>query len=246
MKINRIPIAISYLPKMVDYLPSVVGAIRHHLGDWPIHLVTQEQYLPPERWLVSNKVEPLTDWSHSEGANKQKRLWEHQEVLASRFDRWISWHDDMLLMKPVDDPEQKFALPIVRHMERERPNKEMNAWHRLLWETLAFFRIQSMRAPNPILHTPRTIYKSSLESIPSHWDRSRLVFEATYLLWHWNNTNQTPILDPSFRFAVFQNTIPPLDTICDSDPTILVWGKKINNTDWRAELVRHQYPVDFE
>ena len=82
---TTVPIAISYRPKANDYLPVVVAAIRRFLGDWPIVLLTQARHLPPPAWLEAWHVDTITDWAHSDNANKVLRLWEHQEIFAAHF-----------------------------------------------------------------------------------------------------------------------------------------------------------------
>jgi len=190
---RRPPIAISYQPKRNDYLPVVVAAIRHYLDDWPIVLVTQEDELPPETWLTKNDVHTITNWAYSQGANKVQRLWDHQFVLSRDYSRWIWWHDDMLLLRPVADPVKEFSQAIVRKPERDRPNKELSNWDCWLWDTLSFFQCQGIVAPNPVLHIPRLIDRSVLESLPTHWDRRRLLFEPTYLLFQVGNLLSRPI-----------------------------------------------------
>ena len=80
---TTVPIAISYRPKANDYLPVVVAAIRRFLGDWPIVLLTQARHLPPPAWLEAWHVDTITDWAHSDNANKVLRLWEHQEIFGT-------------------------------------------------------------------------------------------------------------------------------------------------------------------
>ena len=226
---DRAPIAISYRPKDPDYLPRVVAAIREHMGDWPITLLTETAHLPPTEWLEHHKIHCLTDWVHTAGANKVKRLWEHQYIFAQHHERWIWWHDDMLLLRSVDNPEEEFAVPRVRFKERNRPNKELNNWHNWLWDTLNFFKCQSIAAPNPVLHIPRLIKRDALFRIPHNWDRSRLLFEPTYLLWTWHHEGLKPIVDSVFRCAVFDGALPDVAALRDEGHTILTWGKKIDH-----------------
>ena len=240
----RAPIAISYRPKAHDDLPVVVAAIRHHLGDWPIALLTEAHTLPPAAWMESNAIQPITDWCHSPGANKVLRLWEHQAIFARHFERWIWWHDDMLLLRPVADPELEFARPRVRFSQRKRPNRALSTWHCWLWDTLGFFRCQNVPAPNPVLHIPRLIERDALAAIPDTWNRSRLLFEPTYLLWHWHRTGQEAFVDPGVRRAVFAGELPPLADLEGDDCLILNWGRKID----RPSLERSfgsRYPLNF-
>ena len=144
---GRAPIAISYRPKTQDYLPVVVAAIRRFQGDWPIVLLTEAKDLPPADWLAAWQIDAITDWSHSPDANKVRRLWEHQDIFAAHFERWIWWHDDMLLLRPVQDPVAEFSRPRVRHLSKPRPNKKLANWHTWLWDTLGFFECQSMMRP---------------------------------------------------------------------------------------------------
>lgn len=242
---DRAPIAISYRPKKTDYLPVVVGAIRRHLGDWPIALLTETEHLPPARWLERNDVQPITDWSHSAKANKVLRLWEHQAVFAQHFERWIWWHDDMVLLRSLADPEATFARPIVARSQRRRPNREMSNWYCWLWDTLTFLRCQNVPAPNPVLHVPRLIRRDALAAIPDHWNRSKLLFEPIYLLWHWHHTGQVPVVEPGVREAVFSGELPSLDQLeADGTALICTFGRKIDQDSARRELGR-VYPLDF-
>ncbi|MFV8819054.1 hypothetical protein [Haliea sp. E17] len=241
---SRAPIAISYRPKAQDYLPVVVAAIRRHLGDWPVVLLTGKEHLPPENWIESNKIEAITDWQHSAGANKILRLWEHQEVFAAHFDRWIWWHDDMLLLRPLEAPEAEFARPLVRHGQRKRPNRELNNWHNMLWDTLGFFRCLSIAAPNPVMHTPRLIEREGLQAIPAQWNRSRLLFEPTYLLWQWHRMGQQPEVAEDFRICQFEGDIPPIAELEDSPCTIFNWGRHIDHAAAAGEFGR-LYPLDY-
>ncbi len=242
--ISRAPIAISYRPKAQDYLPVVVAAIRRHLGDWPIALLTEKHHLPPENWLAINEIEAITDWQHSPGANKILRLWEHQEIFAAHYERWIWWHDDMLLLRPLADPEAEFARPRVRHGQRKRPNKALNNWHNWLWETLGFFRCLSISAPNPVLHTPRLIERAGLRAIPAQWNRKRLLFEPTYLLWQWHRLGLEPELAEDFRECQFEGEIPPLAELEASEWTIFNWGRQVDHASAEREFGR-LYPLDF-
>ncbi|GAB5451257.1 MAG: hypothetical protein Hals2KO_15850 [Halioglobus sp.] len=242
---TRPPIAISYQPKAEDYLPVVVAAIRRHLGDWPIVLVTQQDELPPEHWLQRNGIQSITDWSYSEGANKVMRLWEHQAVLSRHYEKWIWWHDDMLLLRPIADPESEFARAIVRQPEKRRPNKELTNWQRWLWDTLNFFQCQGIAAPNPVLHIPRLIERRVLEGIPSTWLRDRLLFEPTYLLWHWHHQRMTPELAEGYRKGEFKDKLCSLDQLEREGYTILCWGKKIDHSAAREEFGKY-YPLDFD
>jgi hypothetical protein len=235
---HRPPIAISYVPKPRDYLPVVVASIRANLGDWPIVLMTQEANLPPRDWLAHHAVEPLTDWSHSDGANKIKRLWEHQEIFAAHMDAWIWWHDDMALLRPLEDPVAVFEAPLVRHRQRKRPNEELGNWENWLWETLSFFRCQSVYAPNPVLHIPRVIRKSALADIPANWNRKRLLFEPTYLLWTWHHTGVEPVVARGFRKSVFTGELPDLAGLADEGYTILNWGKRIDHDSAQRQFER--------
>ncbi len=241
---NRPPIAISYRPKEDDYLPVVVGAIRQHLGDWPVALLTEQHTLPSRCWLDTHGIAPITDWHHSERAGKVLRLWEHQQVLAQHFDAWIWWHDDMLLLRPLENPVETFDAPLIAHRQRKRPNKELRNWENWLWETLAFFRCQNIYAPNPVLHTPRLIRREILESIPAQWNRKRLLFEPTYLLWAWHNSQIRPELARGFRKSAFSGKIPSLESLRDQGFTIMNWGKKIDHQKAREEFGRH-YALDF-
>ena len=245
--VSKAPIAISYKPKKNDYLPVVVAAIRRHLNDWPIVLLTQPQDLPPPGWLENNAIQALTNWSHSENPNKVLRLWEHQTVFADHFDRWIWWHDDMVLLRPLSDPEETFSEPVVSKPDRRRPNRKQSNWYTWLWDTLTFFQCQNIPAPNPVLHTPRLVSRDVLASIPDHWDRSRLLFEPTYLLWHWHRTSQIPVVKPRVRAACFQGSLPSLESLeneTQDSPNILVFGRKIDQNSARAELGR-RYPLNF-
>ncbi|KAA1191899.1 hypothetical protein F0M18_10250 [Pseudohalioglobus sediminis] len=238
------PIAISYRPKEHDYLPVVVGAIRHHLGDWPVVLLTETSQLPPAPWLKQNAIHTITDWSHSERANKILRLWEHQEIFARHFPAWIWWHDDMLLLRPLADPVSTFETPLIRHRQRKRPNEKLSNWDNWLWETLSFFRCQNIYAPNPVLHTPRVIRRESLERIPETWNRKRLLFEPTYLLRQWHDAGIRPELATGFRKSVFSGSLPALESLREEGFTILNWGRGIDHAAARSEFGRH-YPVDF-
>ena len=230
------PIAISYRPKEQNYLPVVVAAIRHHLGNWPIVLLTETQHLPPETWLERNEIQMITNWKHSTRANKVFRLWEHQYIFAEHFESWIWWHDDMLLLRPIQDPETEFSLPLIAHRQRKRPNEELNNWQNWLWETLAFFRCQNIYAPNPILHTPRLIRRTLLHSIPENWNRKRLLFEPTYLLWTWHQAGIKPKMANNYRKAVFTGDIPSIETLQSDGYTMFNWGKKINHQAAQLEF----------
>jgi hypothetical protein len=240
----RPPIAISYRPKEQDYLPVVVAAIRHHLGNWPIALLTETQYLPPEVWLERNEIQTITNWQHSPRANKVLRLWEHQEIFANHFSSWIWWHDDMLLLKPVANPAEFFSRPLIAHRQRKRPNEELNNWQGWLWGTLAFFRCQSIYAPNPVLHTPRLIERNSLNDIPENWNRKRLLFEPTYLLWHWHRNHLEPELAKNYRKSAFKGTPPTIESLVDKGFYFMNWGRKVDHAGMRAELGKH-YPLTF-
>lgn len=236
------PFAFSYRPKPHDYLPVVVASIRRHLGDWPIVLLAEERHLPPQTWLELNQIKTITDWTHSPRANKILRLWEHQEIFARHMESWIWWHDDMLLLKPLDDPASTFDMPLIAHKQRKRPNKELNNWQGWLWETLAFFRCQNIYAPNPVLHTPRLITRARLNDIPAHWNRKRLLFEPTYLLWSWHQSNTEPLLAKNFRKSVFSGNMPPIETLAAKGYTILNWGKNIDHNSARCEFDK-LYPL---
>lgn len=242
---DRAPIAISYRPKEPDYLPLVVASIREHLGDWPIALLTEHAHLPPKTWLAEYEVRTITDWVHTASANKVKRLWEHQSIFAQYFERWIWWHDDMYLLRAFDDLEAELSQPRVRFLERNRPNKELNNWHNWLWDTLNFFKCQSINAPNPVLHIPRLIERDVLFSIPHNWDRSRLLFEPTYLLWHWHHQEVKPVIDDGFRVAVFDGPVPDLEPLRAAGHSILTWGKKIEHEASVAAL-GGQWPPTFD
>ena len=235
----RPPIAISYRPKEQDYLPVVVAAIRRHLGDWPVALLTEEQTLPPRQWLEANAIRPITDWQHSPRAGKVLRLWEHQQVFAQHYESWIWWHDDMLLLHPLENPVATFDAPLIAHRQRKRPNRELRNWENWLWETLAFFRCQSIYAPNPVLHTPRLIRRDLLDSIPANWNR-----KPTYLLWTWHNAGVQPELARNFRKGFFSGEMPSLESLRERGFTIINWGKKIDHAQVMAEFGRH-YPVGF-
>ncbi len=237
------PIAISYRPKERDYLPVVVAAIRAHLGDWPIVLLTETSHLPPEPWLDANQVSSITDWEHSPGANKVLRLWEHQEIFARHFDAWIWWHDDMLLLQTLTDPAATFDQPLIAHRQRKRPNEALRNWQLWLWETLAFFRCQNIYAPNPVLHTPRLIEREYLRSIPANWNRKRLLFEPTYLLWKWHQQGVEPVIAQNFRKCQFKGSIPELHELA-STHVIFNWGRKIDHESARQVFGR-VYPTNF-
>lgn len=236
------PIAISYRPKIYDYLPVVVAAIRQHLGDWPIVLLTEAQHLPPAAWLDLNGVKTITDWKHTPRANKVARLWDHQYIFAEHFDSWIWWHDDMLLLRALKDPAAEFSQPLVAHRQRKRPNEALSNWHNWLWETLAFFRCQNIYAPNPVLHTPRTISGALLDSIPANWNRKRLLFEPTYLLWAWHQNGIRPEVARNYRKGVFSGGVPALNSLQSEGYTILNWGKKIDHESAKSEFGKH-YPT---
>lgn len=241
---TRPPVAISYRPKEHDYLPVVVAAVRRHLGDWPIVLLTEEANLPPVAWLERNAVQAITDWEHSPGANKILRLWEHQAIFAERLEAWIWWHDDMLLLAAPDDPAAEFDRPLIAHRQRKRPNEAMPNWHNWLWETLAFFRCQTIYAPNPVLHTPRLIERRHLEAIPEHWNRKRLLFEPTYLLWKWHRQGIRPHLGRDFRKCQFKGEIPGIDALESAGHTIFNWGRKIDH-EHAAQVFSQYYPLSF-
>jgi hypothetical protein len=240
----EVPICISYQPKQNDYLPVVVAAIRRHLGAWPVVLLTQKKDRPPCEWLRHNRVDTLVDWEHSSGANKVLRLWEHQAILARNFERWIWWHDDMLLLKSVKDPVDEFKRPLVRHEPRERPNRKLGNWQRWLWDTLSFFSCQNISAPNPVLHIPRLIERPVLNSIPENWNRQQLLFEPTYLLWHWHLQNINHEIDDHYRIGVFSGEIPDIDELSTAGYSFLTWGRKIDHASAHAAFSRH-YPTDF-
>lgn len=242
---DRPPIAISYRPKDHDYLPVVVAAIRHHLGDWPIALLTEAQHLPPASWLERMEIRALTHWRHSPRANKVLRMWEHQHVFAEQFESWIWWHDDMLLLKAIRDPAQVFSAPLIAHKQRKRPNEQLNNWQSWLWETLGFFRCQGIYAPNPVLHVPRLVRRDLMDTIPKNWNRKRLLFEPTYLLWTWHQTAQQPELAKGYRRSVFTGAIPSIDSLQSDGFTILNWGKNIDHDATRVEFSKH-YPVTFD
>ncbi len=242
---ERPPVAISYRPKEQDYLPVVVAAIRHHLGNWPIALLTETQYLPPEAWLKRNEIQTITNWKHSARANKILRLWEHQYIFAEHFESWIWWHDDMLLLRSIEDPEVEFRAPLIAHRQRKRPNKKLNNWQNWLWETLAFFRCQNIYAPNPILHIPRVIRKSSLNSIPENWNRKRLLFEPTYLLWDWHQTGIKPEIAGNYRKGVFSGDIPSIESLQADGYTIFNWGRKVNHQTALFEFEK-DYSTKFD
>jgi hypothetical protein len=244
-KYERVPIAISYQPKAQDYLPVVVAAIRRFLGDWPIVLLTQVQNLPPPGWLSVWKIDAITDWSHTPNANKVKRLWEHQEIFATHFERWIWWHDDMLLLRTVQDPVEEFSKPRIRHFSEPRPNKKLSNWHTWLWDTLGFFESQSMPSHNPVCHIPRLITRAHLQSIPANWNRNRLLFEPTYLLSQWHSTAQEVELVAGFRKSIFEGEMPEIDRLGDQQFTILNWGKRIDHASTQRVFAGH-YPLGFE
>ncbi len=243
--ISRAPIAISYRPKAQDYLPVVVASIRHHLGDWPISLLTESASLPPNKWLENNRIQAITDWEHSAGANKILRLWEHQEIFARHHERWIWWHDDMLLLRQLENPEHEFSRPLVRHGQRKRPNKELNNWHLWLWDTLGFFRCLSVAAPNPVLHTPRLIERACLAEIPAQWNRKRLLFEPTYLLWKWHRRGMRTEIAENFRECCFEGEIPSLQELEATGSTIFNWGRHIDHAA-AARVFSRRYPLAFE
>tara|TARA_R110000823_G_scaffold132777_1_gene261165 strand:+ start:28816 stop:29580 length:765 start_codon:yes stop_codon:yes gene_type:complete len=242
---TTVPIAISYRPKANDYLPVVVAAIRRFLGDWPIVLLTQARHLPPPAWLEAWHVDTITDWAHSDNANKVLRLWEHQEIFAAHFERWIWWHDDMLLLRPVADPPAEFSAPRVRHLARTRPNKKLSNWHVWLWDTLGFFESLSMPSHNPVCHIPRLIDRKVLQSVPREWNRQRLLFEPTYLLWHWHHSGAEVELADGFRTCIFQGEMPALDTVARSGATLLNWGRRIDHASAQESFATH-YPLCFD
>lgn len=242
---NRPPIAISYRPKEHDYLPVVVAAIRRHLGDWPIVLLTGKADLPPQHWLESNAVHTITDWAHSPRANKILRLWEHQAIFAEHLEAWIWWHDDMLLLHTPADPVATFDQPLIAQRQRKRPNEALTNWQNWLWETLGFFRCQNIYAPNPVLHTPRLIERRFLYSIPDNWNRKRLLFEPTYLLWKWHATQTRPQLASSFRKCQFKGDIPDIDNLAAAGYTIFNWGRKIDHAH-AAQVFGKHYPLTFD
>jgi hypothetical protein len=241
---GKAPVCISYQPKQNDYLPVVVAAIRRHLGDWPIVIISERQHRPPSEWLLHNLVETLVDWEHSPGANKVLRFWEHQAILAEKFEKWIWWHDDMLLLKSVPDPAVEFQRPLVHHEPRERPNKKLGNWQRWLWDTLGFFSCQSIAAPNPVLHIPRLIERSVLNSIPATWNRQKLLFEPTYLLWNWHRKNITYEIDEHYRIGVFKGEIPDIEKLAVAGHSFLTWGRNIDHASARAAFSR-LYPTEF-
>lgn len=242
---DRPPIAISYRPKPQDYLPVVVAAIRRFQADWPIVLLTETKDLPPPDWLAAWRIDAITDWSHSPDANKVRRLWEHQDIFAAHYERWIWWHDDMLLLRPVQDPAAEFAKPRVRHFSKPRPNKKLANWHTWLWDTLGFFESQSISAPNPVCHIPRLIERTALRSIPANWNRNRLLFEPTYLLSHWHATGQEIELVGGFIKSVFDGEMPEIDGLGEQQFTLLNWGKKIDHASTQRAFAKH-YPLRFE
>lgn len=242
---GRAPIAISYRPKDQDYLAVVVAAIRRFHGDWPIVLLTQARHLPPPEWLAAWQIDAITDWSHSPNANKVRRLWEHQDIFAAHFERWIWWHDDMLLLRPVEDPTVEFSRPRVRHLSKPRPNKKLANWHTWLWDTLGFFQSQSMCAHNPVCHIPRLIERQFLRAIPANWNRDRLLFEPTYLLSHWHATAQEVELDAGFITRVFGGEMPDIDSLGDQQFTMLNWGKQIDHASAQRAFAKY-YPLNFE
>ncbi|MEZ5570108.1 MAG: hypothetical protein R3E54_17515 [Halioglobus sp.] len=242
---GQAPIAISYRPKTPDYLPVVVAAIRRFLGDWPIVLLTEARHLPPQAWLDAWRIATITDWAHSHNANKVLRLWEHQAVFAAHFERWIWWHDDMLLLREVHDPVAEFAVARVRQLPRPRPNKKLSNWHGWLWNTLDFFDSLSVPAPNPVCHIPRLIERRVLRSLPANWNRQRLLFEPTYLLWHWHQTGNAVQRVGEFRQCVFSGEMPPLAQFENSSSTILNWGRKIDHgSTQRAFAARYALGFD--
>ena len=238
------PVAISYRPKQHDYLPVVVASIREHLGSWPIVLLTEEQHKPPQGWLDRHEIDTITDWSHSPRANKVFRLWEHQEIFARRLDAWIWWHDDMLLLRPLEDPVAVFEAPLIRNRQKKRPNEKLGNWDNWLWETLAFFRCQNIYAPNPVLHTPRVIRRDVLQSLPENWNRKRLLFEPTYLLWYWHQSGIRPELAENFRKSCFSGEVPAIEELQERGYTILNWGKQIDHEKVKRYL-DYRYPTDF-
>ncbi len=239
------PIAISYRPKKYDYLPVVVASIRRHLGDWPIALICEAKDLPHAGWLERNAVRAITDWQHSEDANKVLRFWEHQAVFSRYYESWIWWHDDMLLLRSVADPVQEFSRPMVARKQARRPNRKLSNWRCWLWDTLAFFDCQNIPAPNPVMHVPRLIDRESLLSIPAHWNRSRLLFEPTYLLWRWHQLGLQPRLTEDYRKSVFEGEMPAIAGLESAGFTILNWGRKMEHESARREFGR-LYPTTFE
>lgn len=208
-------------------------------------LLTEKHHLPPAQWLQEKHIETITDWEHSRDANKVLRIWEHQEILSAHFAQWISWHDDMLLLREVPRPEVEFARPRVRHGPKNRPNKKMSNWHTWLWDTLNFFECMSIPAPNPVLHIPRLIRKDVLQSIPNQWDRRRLLFEPTYHLWHWECSGQAYEETEGFRICVFKGDIPDMNLLLNNDLTILNWGKRIDHEVAQREFAKY-YPLHFD
>lgn len=240
----RAPVAISYRPKEPNYLPVVVAAIRRHLDDWPIVLVTQHGTLPPSEWLRINQVQPVCDWTHSPRANKVLRFWEHQQVLSERFERWIWWHDDMLPLRHIPDPLAEFSRPLIAHGQKRRPNKELSNWHGWLWDTLNFFRCLNIYAPNPVLHTPRLVEREVLETIPKDWNRKRLLFEPTYLLWYWHTNGIHLERAEGYRKSVFAGSLPRLSGLAAEGYTILSWGRKVDHQSAVNAFTEH-YPLGF-
>ena len=239
------PIAISYRPKKDDYLPVVIASIRRYLGDWPIALICEAKDLPPPGWLERNAVSAITDWQHSQHANKVQRFWEHQAVFSRYYESWIWWHDDMLLLRPVADPVREFSQPIVARKRANRPNRKLSNWHRWLWDTLTFFDCQNIPAPNPVMHIPRVVDRQSLSLIPEQWNRSRLLFEPTYLLSHWHRLGLQPQLVKAYRKSVFTGEMPAISELESAGFTILNWGRKIDHESARREFGR-LYPLSFE
>jgi hypothetical protein len=87
-------------------------------------------------------------------------------------------------------------------------------------ETLAFFRCQSIYAPNPQLHTPRLLRKSVLESIPENWHHKRLLYEPTYLLWAWHQAGVHPQIARDYRRGMFKEAAPSLESLQPQGSTI--------------------------
>jgi hypothetical protein len=118
-------------------------------------------------------------------------------------------------------------------------------WQSRLWETLAFFRCQNIKAPNPILHTPRLIRRTLLHSIPENWNRNRLLFEPTYLLWNWHQAGFQTEIAKNYRKSVFSGDIPSIESLQSDGYTILNWGKKINHQTAQLEFDKF-YSTKFD
>ncbi|MDZ7783661.1 MAG: hypothetical protein U5K56_12250 [Halioglobus sp.] len=95
------------------------------------------------------------------------------------------------------------------------------------------------------LHIPCTIERRTLLSIPAEWNRKRLLFEPTYLLWQWHRHGIEPEVASGFRKCVFTGGIPPLDELERSGHTIFNWGRHIDH-DVAAREFGRLYASGFD